>query len=469
MLSHLRLQPRELNDIHEATIKVLQNVGVAFFDQRAVEIFSRRGFKTDGTKVFFAENQIGDALESALPKFEIFARASENKVMVGGNTPVLAPGYGAPFILSADGHRRPGMMKDYENFCKLAQTSPHLDMNGYMMVEPNDLRPNTAHLDMLLANILLCDKPFMASPVSKAAAQDSLSMAKMIFGSLDKPVMISNINALAPLQFTKEMTASLMIFAQQKQPVIITGGGMMGANSPIRAAGHLVVQNAAVLAGFTLTQLVSPGAPVVYGATGGPLDLRTGAFYIGAPEVWQIIAAGAQIAHHYGLPCRSGGSLTDSFRPDAQAGYESAMGLSCAFSSDVDFVLHAMGTLGTYIAISFEKFLLDEDFCGALKKASEPLDINSGTIAVDTIEKVGSGGNFLGQPETLQLCRRAFYPWSLKNIRNYTSWSESQDKDFAKSMSTHLEKRLKEYKKPDLGSELEKNLRRFVETKKNDA
>ena len=124
-------------------------------------------------------------------------------------------------------------------------------------------------------------------------------MAKIVFDGLDEPVMVSNINSLAPLQFSAEMSDAMVVFAETGQPVIITGGGILGSTTPIRLAGLLVVQNAAILAGITLAQLVNPGAPVIYGVAGSPLDMQTGAYYQGGPETNMGIRDGISMANYY--------------------------------------------------------------------------------------------------------------------------------------------------------------------------
>ena len=128
------------------------------------------------------------------------------------------------------------------------------------------------------------------------------------------------------------------------------------------------MQNAELLAGIALTQLISPGTPVIYGSTSTNIDMRSGALAIGSPEFSQLIAAHAQLARYYGLPSRGGGALTDASYPDAQAGFESMLSLLTAINSGVDLVLHAAGILSSYLAFSYEKFVLDDEMCGMVRR-----------------------------------------------------------------------------------------------------
>ncbi|MEE4114140.1 MAG: trimethylamine methyltransferase family protein, partial [Desulfobacteraceae bacterium] len=192
--------PDQMTRIHDASMELLSSIGVAFNEPEALEIFASKGFKVDGKTVFMTEDQIQKALETAPSRFTVTARDPQKSVAVGEADFVFAPGYGAPFIALPDGSQREATMTDYDNFCKLIQTSTTIDMNGFMMVEPGDVAPETAHLDMIFSSIVLCDKPFMGSPVSKKGARDCVEMASIVWGGKDKlaatgPVSVSLINS----------------------------------------------------------------------------------------------------------------------------------------------------------------------------------------------------------------------------------------------------------------------------------
>ena len=222
--------------IHDTSMNILGHVGVAFNNEEALEIFSANGFKVDGKTVFMAENDIQKALASVPSHFILSARNPKKSVSVDANSLVTAPGYGAPYVITPEGERRKGTLQDYENFCKLIHTSKHIDITGYLMVEPSDRPSKLAYLDMMLSNILLCDKPFMCSTASKQAVEDSLAMAAIVFGDNQKiqyrPVVIGLINSRSPLQFGQEMAGSLIALAQGGQPCVIASVIMAGLSGP---------------------------------------------------------------------------------------------------------------------------------------------------------------------------------------------------------------------------------------------
>jgi trimethylamine--corrinoid protein Co-methyltransferase len=340
-----------------------------------------------------------------------------------------------------------------------------------MMVEPADMPHDTVHLDLNLSNMLLCDKPFMGSPVSKQAALDGIEMAGILWGGkeniMDKTVSVSLINSLSPLQFADEMIGSLIQLSKHNQAVVVASLIMAGGSGPVTLDGVLALQNAEILAGITLTQLVRPGAPVIYGSTSSAMDMKTGALSIGAPELSKNIHMVAQMARFYGLPSRSGGGLTDALAVDAQAGVESALALSTAARSGINFILHSCGILGSYIAMSFEKFLVDEEACGLIRTMLKPLALTDETIDLDVIKEVGIGGQYLTHPKTFQLCRTEFFMPSLMSRKNPDAWTKDGKKSIDMIAEDKVAQRLATYEKPEIDPAIEKALTEYVENRKN--
>ncbi len=361
-------------------------------------------------------------------------------------------------------------MEDYDTFCKLVQTSKYLDLNGFLMVEPSDIPAHTAHLNMLFSSIVLSDKVFMGSPVSKEGACATLDMAGIVWGKKEnirnKPVIISLINSLSPLQYSTEMCASLVEFTKYGQPCIIAPLMMAGTSGPIQVAGLLALQNAEILAGITLAQLINPGTPVLYGTASSITDMKTGGLSIGAPEQSIILSGMAQMSRFYGLPSRGGGGLTDAQVPDMQAGVESAFALMTAARNGINFIMHSCGILGSYLAMSFEKFLIDEEVCGMVKKLLTPIEVSEESIDFDMIKEVGVGGQYLTQPKTFQLCRKEFFIPRLLGRENYANWEKAGKKRINTTALFYLDERLSRYTKPDIDAGVEKALADFIQRKK---
>ena len=456
-----------LDNIHAYSLELLRDTGIRFPSEKALAIFKKHGFKVDGSMVHFEEQDIQRALQTVPSAFTIEARNPSRNLRIGETNYVMAPGYGPPFIIEPSGEKRNATLADVETFCKLVQTSKYIDFNSAIVVQPHDVPAETAHLDMLVPTLTLTDKPIMGSSASEAAAQDSLQLAQIIWGRLDKPVMLSLIDSLAPLQYAPESVEALMVFAEAGQPLIIHSACTLGSTGPITMAGSLVISNATTLAGICLAQLINPGAPLVYGLGGSPMDMRTGGYVNATPEDAKHVAIVTAMGQYYNMPCRSHGALTESFCLDYQAGMESAVMLTAAALSGVHVSLHACGTFGSMLAMSFEKFIADEDLCGVVKKLIQPVEFTQETFAMDLIKQLGTSGNYLMEDHTVSRCRDEFFIPDLSNRSIHDKWLAMEPQDITARARGLLAKRLTEYEKPEMDPKLEKKLIRYVEDRKH--
>ena len=455
-----------LDQIHNYSLELLNETGIRFPNKEALEIFKHHGFKTDGEMVFFEQTGIEKALETVPQKFELHARNTDNSFLIGDDSYRMAPGYGPPFIIEKSGEMRPAVLEDTKKFCKLVQTSKALDFNSSIVSQPNDVPIKTVHLDMLLSTMLLTDKPLMGSTSSKICAEESLEMARIIWGNTDKPVMLNLVDSLSPLQYAEEMVDALLVYARAKQPLIIHSACSMGSSGPITLAGSLVISNACTLAGICLTQLVNPGTPIIYGLGGSPTDMKTGGYVNASPEDAKHTAIVTALGRYYHIPCRSQGALTESFSLDYQAGMESSIMMTTAALSGAHISLHACGTYGSMLAMSFEKFLADEDLCCAIKKLIKPIEFSEDAFAMDMIKKLGTSGNYLIEPHTARRCRSEFFIPDLNTRTIHSKWLEMEPRQMDQRASQLLEKRLLAYEKPDIDPLIEKDLIQYVENKK---
>ena len=465
----INIEQKTLDTIHNNSMELLHSTGIKFLSSKALGIFKKHGFRTDGEMVFFEEADIRQAVAAVPSSFTIKARNPAKNIRVGDNNFVLAPGYGPPFIIEPSGEKRDATLRDVQNFCKLVQTSKYLDFNSSMVVQPGDVAQDTAHLDILLSTILLTDKPIMGSSVSETAAVDSLKLAEMIWGHTNEPVMISLVDSLSPLQYAAEMVDAILIFAAAGQPLIIHSACSLGTTGPITIAGSLVISNATTLAGICLAQLINPGTPIVYGLGGSPTEMKTGSYVNGTPEDAKHTAIVTAMGRYYNIPCRSQGALTESFCLDYQAGMESAMMLTTAALSGVHLSLHACGTYGSMIAMSYEKFIADEDLCGALKKLIKPVEFTDDAYAMDLIKELGTSGDYLLQMHTVDRCRNEFFRPELSSQKMHNDWFEMKPREITQRAGMLLKKRLTEYEQPEIDPHLEKELVQYVRKRKHSA
>lgn len=461
------LTPEEIEKIKTASLEILERTGVNIAHAYAREVLRAVGAKVEGERVYFPPKLVLEAIAKAPREFTIYARNPRNNLTVGEGEPVFAPGYGAPYVTSASGVKRKATLADFINIAKLSGASSNMGVSGGVLVEPNDVAEKYRHKAMLYACMVNSDKPFMGSATGEAHAKDTLKMAAMLFnakGDIPKqPVMISLINTITPLMLDERMVGALIAYAAAGQPVIIASLGMAGATSPTTLVGTLALQNAEVLSGIILAQTIREGTPVVYGSASSITEMRNGSLSIGSPEGAWIIAAAVQIAHSYGLPCRAGGCLTDSKILDVQAAYESMMTLQVAGLAGVDFVLHAAGILESYMSMSLEKFIVDDEICSMVRRLMRKTEIDGEDLAVQLIHEVGPGGQFLTTEHTYQNFRKEFWQPSLSNRETYDQWRLNESMPLIDRAEKRVQEVIANYEVPPLERAIEQKLRKFAD------
>lgn len=456
------LSTADLEQIHRTSMRLLEQVGIAFPQEEALAVFRQHGARVEAGRVYLTEPQVMDRLRDIPEQFTLHARNPQRSVTIGGGSTVFAPGYGAPFLVDAELGKRGATLEDYHNLAKLSHALPNQDLTGYLLVDPEEAP--MAHLHMLYAHMTHSDKPFIGSTAGREGAGQTLAMARILFGDLgDRAVTISLINSLSPLGYSTEMLDVLMVYARARQPMVIAALAMAGSTGPVTLAGMLAMQTAELLAGIVLTQLISPGMPVVFGSTSTNIDMKSGALCIGSPELSQMIAAHAQLARFYNIPSRSGGSLTDASYPDAQAGFESMMGLLTTANSGVDFVLHSAGILSSYLAFSYEKFVLDDEMCGMVRRLRRGFTVSPETLAYDVIAKVGSGGNYLMEDHTVERCRTEFWKPGVVDRAGLEVWMTGGRKDAVARARARWQKLVREHKDPEMDGTVAQQLRVYFE------
>ncbi len=465
------LTDEDVRQIHEASMKLLEQVGIEIEYEPAVRILQEAGLKVDGRRVFFDPAYVQKKVGEAPHDFTLYARDPRHNVHVGGDDVAFVPGYGAPFMIEAGGTRRPATWDDYLNLLKMAHACEEMDLSGGMLVEPNDLDDHTRYLDVLYAHIRYSTKVPMGSSYGASGARDTVELLAPVFGSKEllreKPVVISLINTISPLKLDARQTGALMEYARWKQAVVIASLVMAGSTGPATLAGALTLQNAEVLAGITLAQTVNPGTPVVYGSASSITDMHTGSVSVANAESALLNASTAQLARFYDLPCRAGGGLTDSKAVDGQAGYESCLMLMSPIASGVNFILHTAGILQYWLCMSYEKFVMDAEIAGMLRRYKRSIDVNDNSLALEVIKHVGPGGHFLTQMHTKQNHKTEMRKPMLSDRQSFEGWAK--DKLTTEARATVLWKKLLDsYQDPDLDEGLQKQLQTYIESRKKE-
>ena len=458
------LDEQELEQIHESSMDLLEKTGVDVLNEEAREIYQQHGARIEGERVIIPRQLVKEAVDRAPSSFTLHARNPENTVKVGGNNSVFTPGFGSPYVTDIEQGRRESTFQDYINFTKMAAVSDNIDVLGGVLVEMNDVPSAERHLKMIYTGAKYSDKVLMGSSLGKERTLESLEMISLLFGSdeiiTDRTVAISIVSANSPLMYDGKMAEAIIEYARHNQAAVIASLVMSGTTGPMSIAGGLVLQNVEILAGVVLSQLVNPGAPVVYGSASTITDMKTTNLTVGCSDYTKYIGATAQLARYYGLPCRAGGVLTDSLMPDAQAGYESMMILMSSMNYGINFLFHCGGLLENYMTMSYEKFIIDDEILSMVKNCYSGLEITTDSLSKDLITKVGPGGNYIEEPHTMKYMKQ-LRDSRLNNRSSYNSVSELTTT--AERAQRLWKSRLEDYQLPELDPAIEEAMLKMMD------
>jgi trimethylamine--corrinoid protein Co-methyltransferase len=459
------LSAEALETLDKGWRRLMSEIGVEFMDDRALDLFRQAGQRVEDRAVFLDPDFVLEQVAKAPREFDLQARNPEHSVHIGGDAMAFGAVYGPPFVREGD-VRRDGTLEDFRNFARLAQSFPVLDSAGGVVTEPNDAPLDSRHLDMVYALQTLTDKVYMGNVVSGTNAADTIAMTEILFGSRESieetPAIISLINCNSPLRWDDRMLEAQFEYSAANQPVVLTPFILMGAMSPVTIPAALVQQITEALSGIALSQLIRPGCPVVFGSFLSNIDMQSGSPTFGTPESGIGLLCTGQIARHFGLPFRTGGGLTSSQVPDAQAGYEALMTLLPTFLAGTNWVMHSAGWLEGGLVAGFEKFVIDAQIVEMLQHEFTPMEIDEASMAFDAHEEVGHGGHFLGAMHTMERFRTCFYRPFLNSSENYERWMRNGAKDTATRAGEIYKKKLEDYEPPPIDDAVRQELEEYV-------
>ena len=456
-----------LETIEANADSILEEVGVEIVDfPEAVEIFQSAGATVEGSRVKFPKGMCRDLASTAPARYTQHARNPERSVEIGDPHMVFAPAYGSPFVRDLEGGRRYATIEDFRNFAKLTYMSPQLHHAGGTLCEPVDLPVNKRHFDMIYSHVKYSDKPFMGSVTAPSRAQDTVDMAGVVFGEefiQENTVITSLCNANSPLSWDLAMLGSARIYAENNQACIITPFILAGAMAPVTVAGTAAQTLAEALVGIAFTQIVRPGAPVILGSFASSMSMQSGAPTFGTPEPALVLWTMAALARRLGVPFRSGGNLTASKTPDAQAAYESATTLFPTMTAGVNFVLHTAGWLEGGLVMGYEKFILDADMAGMAGALVKGVDMSDNGQAMEPLLSTGPGQHYLGTEHTLANFETAFWRADTSDSNSFEQWESEGSRDAEKRAGERWRQMLADYQAPPLDDEIDHKLRSWIE------
>lgn len=459
----------ELYEIHLATLEILERVGVKVLEQKALRMLREAGAYIDIEEKIARIPQylVEEAVKKAPSGFTLFGRGSGYKLRLEDKRVYFSmQGTGVNVLDLETGKRRDSTLMDLENFFRLADALKNIH-HTTVTVKPRDVPDAVAHVYELLVGFKNTTKTVDGYTYGEDIAMDTIRMASAVAGGEEelkkRPMLLGFHNPVSPLQHSENLTEGLMVYARYRQPVLIASEAQAGVTAPVTLAGLLTQQNAEILSGIVIAELANPGAPVLYGTVSTVMDMKTGNIALGAVEAGLINVATAQLAHYYGLPSRGTGGTTDSKIPDIQAGFEKALTLMMAALAGINFVYDAAGSLESTLTASYEQAVIDNEVCGMVSRALRGIEISDGTLAIDIIKDVGSGGHYLAQRHTLEYFRKEHYlPTIIINREKREIWEKAGSKDLWEVAREEAKRILREHQPEPLDRDVEEELKKIV-------
>ena len=436
-------------------------------DPVALELFRKAGADLVGERLKFEPGLVKDIVQRSAPaEFVHVARNPARSVRIGGRHTALVPVYGPPFVRDLDRGRRYGTLEDFRNFIKLAYISPFIHYSGGTVCEPCDIAVNKRHLDMVYAHMRWSDKPFLGSVITVERAEESIEMCRILFGAEaveNNCVILGNVNVNSPLVYDGTVTQVMRTYAAAGQGVVVSPFILGGAMGPVTPAASIAQAHAEALVGVALTQLVRPGAPVIYGNFFTTMSLRSGAPTFGQPEAMLAYMVVGQLCRRLGVPLRCGGALTSSKTGDSQAAQESAQSMLPALLSGANFVLQAAGWLEGGLVSGYEKFIQDADRCGMMVKMFDGLGLEANDFAMTAYREIEHGTHFLGTAHTLRNYTTAFYESNIADSKSYEQWLEEDQLNDEQRANAVWKQQLRDYQPPVMDAAVDEALVAYIE------
>jgi len=462
----LNLKPEQIDQLHLATLDVLENVGVKICEPEALELLGGAGARVTGDLARIPTWLVQQALSTAPCKIVIYDRGGRRALTLEKGNIYYGTGSDTPYIIDIEtGQRRRAVKQDTINATRIADALENIDfiMSMAKASDVPDIRTDRHHFEAMTLN---STKPVIFDAHDREGLSDIIKMASLACGSketlVQKPYIMHYAEPNSPLTHSKAALEKLLTMAEERIPLIYAPAVMCGATGPVTTAGALVVANAEILSGLVIHQLKAKGAPFIYGGGTPPLNMVTTVCSYGDPQGIVGAVSLVELARFYNLPSFSIAGCTDAQLFDQQAAMEAGFNLLMSALAGGNLI-HDLGYIGVGLTFSLEYLVLCNEGVGAAKFMTRGVEVNPRTLALDVIEKVGPGGHFLTEQHTLDHFKSEMHFTRLFNRSAYDNWQATGSKTFGEHANNLLKEILQWHEVPGLDPQLEEEIRAIAE------
>jgi len=467
MLNCRIINLKEIRDIHDTSLNILRKIGVRVNHSEILDILGDAGAIVDKKKgiVKFPESLVMESIQKAGKKHILYGRGTHSEAKFGyGEQLFLSSGGQYLWIDDLTGKRRPGTIEDSRAAILVGDALKQIDIVGAFVL-PAEIPSKVRDIHLYAELIKYTEKPCFTWINNGESAKYIIEMLKVVAGGksklTDRPMIEAFIEPISPLEFSKEGLEILLEFARSGLPVGFGPMAMAMATSPTTLAGTIAQENAEVLAGIVISQILSPGLPVTYWGIPHIMDPVTGNISFGSPEQGLMAVAITQIAKWYGFPVGVNVGLTDSKLPDSQNGLERGVTLLLGVLAGADIFGH-MGIVGADQGASLLELIMNNEMIGYLRRIVKGFDISKETLAFEVINRVGIGGHFLEDEHTLKYFRKEFWFPELFDRNSWDIWEKEEKNSILKKAIEKKEKILKQHKVKPLNQDITNQIDEIV-------
>lgn len=459
------MSPEEVELIDDASMAILEDVGVVFRDPEALADWTRAGADVRGERVHLDRGLVRELIATIPEAFTYHARNPANNLPFGNDHSIFVPMTGAPYLRDLDDVRRLPTLDDLATFHKLAQVSPALHSSAHHIVEPMDHVVAHRHLRITYSSMKHSDKTLMGMTTSPKNAEDVLDMCAILFGEAfmeTHAVVTGNCNGNSPLVWDETMLGAMRAFCRRNQPVLCSPFVLGGANTPASTVPTVAQLNAEALSALAYTQVIRKGCPAIYGHYLSTVSMASGAPMAGTPEISLMNFMIGQMARHYRVPWRTSNTLGGAKTFDAQAGYESASTMMAVLLSGANYLWHSAGWNEAGMHCSIAKFVVDAEQCAMGYRMAEGIRWDDFEEGLSAVRDIGPGGHYLGHPHTQANFQRAFFMPKLFDNNSVEQWIAEGSKEITERALAEARAMLDAYVEPELDAGVNEALLDYI-------
>jgi len=463
-----------LKQIVEEGFALLMNPGIQVKNDEALSLLADAGAEVDmKTKIAKIPEKVArQALETRPSEFYLYDLDGDQVIHYGGDSVQFTPGSGGITILDRETQKqRQALTEDLVDFVKLVEMLPQVDAQSTAFIT-SDVPEEIGDLYRLYLALIYMRKPIITGAFEKETWWTMKDMLVAAVGSEkdleEKPIAVFDVCPSPPLKWSDITCQNLIDCAKTNVPAQLISMPMAGATSVVTIAGAVVQHTAECLSGVTISQLVNPGAPIVWGGSPATFDMRKGTTPMGAIGTWMINCAYVQVGKELGMPTHSYLGMSDAKVVDAQCGLESSSAFFAALAGAN--MVSGPGMMDYESCLSYEKMVVDAEILGMAKRLIAGIDGRQTPIALDIMQELGHKGNYLSHPHTKKWFREEMYiPSEVIDRDTVEAWEKKGSKSTWERAQDRVDELLAKYQPSPMSSETKKELRDITTKAANNA